>query len=77
VGHPGPASRDQTLVPADDGAVLAPSEDRLDAAPLAQAAGDGLELGLLDAPRLGGVAMETPDGDLFDGEGEFRHRRPP
>ena len=48
------AGGDETLVAADDDRVLAPCEDGLDEAPLAQAAGQGLELALADATGLAG-----------------------
>ena len=73
--HPEPAGGDEALVAADDDRVLAPGEDGLDEAPLADAAGQGLQLVLGDAPRVGGVGTELVDGDLLDGEGGPRPAR--
>jgi hypothetical protein len=46
--------------------VLVPREDRLDKAEFAQAAGQGIEFGVADLPRVGGVGAQVVDGDLDD-----------
>jgi hypothetical protein len=54
-------------VVADDDAV-APSDDRLDEAELLDAARDGVQLLVADAPRVGGAGSETLDRYVFDGQ---------
>ena len=67
--EPEPTGRDEALVAADDGAVLPSGHHRLDEAELAEAALEGVELLLADAPRVGGIGTQVVDGDLLDGEG--------
>ncbi len=60
---------------ADDGAVLAPGNDRLDQAVGANAALQGIELGVIDTPGVGRVRVEVLDGHVRDGEGGCGRRR--
>ena len=58
---------EEALVAADDGLVLAPGEDRLDEAELAEAAGQRFELSVADPTGIGGVRSQVLDRDLLDG----------
>ena len=64
--QPEPTRRHQALVAADDGGVLPSRHHRLHEAELAEAALEGVELLLADAPRVGGIGTEEVDGDLLD-----------
>jgi hypothetical protein len=63
----------EPLVATYDGAILPARQDRLDEAELAQASGQGIELGLTDPPRIGRIRAKEIDRDLFDREGGERH----
>ena len=67
--EPEPPGRDEALVAADDGPILASGEDRLDEAELAEAAGQGVELVVADPARVGRIRTELIDRDVLDGEG--------
>ncbi len=56
-------------MPADDGPILPPGNHRLHEPELAQAALQGVELLLADAPRVRGIGMQGLDGDLLDSQG--------
>ena len=71
-GQAEPPGGHEALVAADDGRILPPCQNRLDEAELAQASGEGVELGLADAPRIGRIGAKKIDRDLFDREGGER-----
>jgi hypothetical protein len=53
------------------GCILPPCQNRLNKAEPAQASGEGVELGLADAPGIGRIGTKAIDRDLFDrGGGE-------
>ena len=70
--HPEATGGDETLVAADDDRVLPPCEDGLDEAPLAEAAGQRLELVLADSPGVRRVGTELVDRDLLDAQVRWR-----
>jgi hypothetical protein len=62
-------------VAADDRPVLAPGQDRLDEAELAEAPLKGVELGFVDPSGVRRVGPEVVERDVLDGEaGGGRHR---
>jgi len=56
----------------DDGAVLPAGENGLNKAEPAQAARQGFELMLADAPRVGRIGAQAIDRDIIDREGGKR-----
>jgi hypothetical protein len=68
-GQPQPSRRDEPLVTADDGPILAAREDGLDEAELPEAPFKRVELVLADAAGVGRVRSEVVDRGLVDGEG--------
>ena len=67
-GESEPAGGEETLVPADDGLVLASRDNGIDEAELADGAGERVQLGVGDASGVGWIGPQVVDRDVDDGE---------